>query len=110
MNGGVYCTTFGGRYDLDAGWKCDKDNVVSLFKRADMKHVEFLNLKGSDLNDNSPWDVEVVEALITMLERDKSRVYLATCCMNKTYTAGLPHSTCFHLHHELNKLLFQYLD
>ena len=86
MNGGIYCTTFGGRYDLDAGWKCDKENVISLFKRADMKHVEFLNLKGSDLNDNSPWDVDVVEALITMLERDKSHVYginLGEICFTK---------------------------
>jgi hypothetical protein len=28
MDGGVYCTTFGGGYDLDTGWKCDKDRVI----------------------------------------------------------------------------------
>jgi hypothetical protein len=75
LDGGVYCSTFKGSFDLDAGWKCNKDNVVSLFTRADMKRVEFLNMKGSDVNDSYPWDIDVVEALICMLERDRSRVY-----------------------------------
>jgi hypothetical protein len=75
LHGGVYCTTFCGGFDLDVTWKCDRERVISLFKRANMKEVEFLNLKGSDLNDNCPWDVPVVEALIGMLERGKSRVY-----------------------------------
>ena len=38
-----------------------------------MKRVEFLNMKGSDVNDSCPWDIDVVEALICMLERDSYR-------------------------------------
>ena len=70
-----YCTTFEGKYDLAPTWKCDKQNVINLFHRANMANVEFLNLKGADENSETPWDVKVVEALISMLERDKSHVY-----------------------------------
>jgi len=70
-----YCTAFKGSYDLAPTWKCDKQNVIQLFHRANMANVEFLNFKGADKNSNSPWDEKVVEALISMLERDKSHVY-----------------------------------
>lgn len=70
-----YCTTFKGSFDLAPSWKCDRQIVINLFHRADLANVEFLNFKGSDSNENAPWDKTVVEALISMLERDKSHVY-----------------------------------
>ena len=70
-----YCTTFKGSFDLAPSWKCDRQIVINLFHRADQANVEFLNFKGSDSNENAPWDKTVVEALISMLERDKSHVY-----------------------------------
>ena len=70
-----YCTTFEGTYDLAPTWKCDKQNVINLFCRANMANVEFLNFKGGDKNSKTPWDEKVVEALISMLETHKSRVY-----------------------------------
>ena len=70
-----YCTTFKGSFDLAPSWKCDRQIVINLFHRADLANVEFLNFKGSDSNENAPWDETVVEALISMLERDKSHVY-----------------------------------
>lgn len=70
-----YCSTFEGSFDLAPSWKFDRQIVINLFHRADLANVEFLNFKGSDENSETPWDVKVVEALISMLERDKSHVY-----------------------------------
>ena len=72
----IYCTSAnGGPNDLPTDWKFSRKGAIDIFQKADMGNVEFLNLKGGDANDKTPWNEEVSEALIQMLSREKSHVY-----------------------------------
>lgn len=70
-----YCTTSGGTYDLPNGWKSNLTKVKLLFQKAKMTNVEFLNLKGGLANDKALWDTDVVEELLKMLDRNKTKTY-----------------------------------
>lgn len=70
-----YLSTYGVTYDLDEHWKKNHTEIINTFKTVNISNVEFINFKGSRLNDNSYWTVPVVEALVTMLERNKTRCY-----------------------------------
>eukprot|EP00944_MAST-04C_sp_MAST-4C-sp1_P012290 g12290.t1 len=51
-----YCTlsTLDGKNDLDLGWKKNPFKVIEMFEKVNIKHVEFINFKGSDLNSAYP--------------------------------------------------------
>ena len=58
-----YLSTLDGKNDLDLGWKKNPCKVIEMFEKVNIKHVEFINFKGSDLNDKSKWGIDVVEAM-----------------------------------------------
>jgi hypothetical protein len=70
-----YCTALGSTYDLPSDWKRNLTKVKDLFQKAKLTNVEFLNFKGGLANDKTPWDVEIVKAMINMLDRTKTRTY-----------------------------------
>ena len=70
-----YLSTFGGNYDLDMDWKNNHNKIINMFTRVNISNVEFINFKGSDSNDRFKWTIDVVEALVTMLDKKKTRCY-----------------------------------
>ena len=93
-----YLSTLDGKNDLDLGWKKNPCKVIEMFEKVNIKHVEFINFKGSDLNDKSKWGIDVVEAMLKMLDRKKTRCYginLGEICFTK--------KALIHLHNELRR-------